>query len=193
MTRLTAYLAALLLVPFSCMAGDTISELEGVYKIRGKTEIVVPGAASELIDTEDVLEVVRYDDKHAYFRTRVIFANGHTCTQSGIAEQRGKELIYRETANVLQGYPVCVLKIRRAGDKISLTDRWEAEQSTDCSSSCGFRGSLHDVTFPFKSKRVIRYLPRLKESRQYVGAVAELKGKSDPRRSHAKAALGGNP
>ena len=135
MQCLTVFFAALILVPISCLAGDTISELEGVYKLRGTTEIVVPGAASERVATEDVLEVVRHDDQHAYFRTRLYFANGHTCTLSGIAQQRGNELIYRETADVLQGFQLCVLKIRRAGDSISLTDRWEEEQSTSCSSS----------------------------------------------------------
>lgn len=178
MLRWTAFFSALLLAPFSCIASDTISELEGVYKLRGKTEIVIPGAASEIVEKEDVLEIVRHDDKHAYFRTRLYFANGHTCTLSGIAEQQGSELIYRQTAEIVPGLPVCVLKIKQAGESILLTDRWKKSQSTSCSSSCGARGSMQDVTFPMKSKRAIRYMPRLKESPQYANAVAELKGKS---------------
>lgn len=173
MPRLACLFAAFLL-PLGCHAQDLIGALEGVYKVRGTTSIVVPGEANEIVQVEDVLEIVRYDDKHAYFRTRLYFDNGHRCTLWGIAEQRGSALFYRQTADVYEGLPVCALKIKRAGNSVTLTDRWEENQSTSCSTSCGARGSLHNAAFPFKSKRVIGYLERMKGAREYKEAVAEL-------------------
>lgn len=145
-----ALLAALLL-PLSALAGDTIDELEGVYKVRGRISMVVPGDKEQLVPSEDVLEIVRHDDKHAYFRTRLMFANGHSCSLHGIAEQRGSELVYRESAQAAAGRLVCEVKIARSGDSVTLTDRWEECQATSCGSYCGARGSLHDVNLPMRS------------------------------------------
>ncbi len=172
-TSLIAVLSTALILPAACGAQDLIGSLEGVYKVRGISSIVVPGEASEIVQVEDVLEIVRVDDSHAYFRTRLMFDNGHRCSLWGVAEQRGDELLYRQSADLLPGLPACALKIRRSGDTVMLTDRWEDKQATSCSSACGARGSLHDARFPFKSKRAIGYLPRLKSAREYREALAE--------------------
>jgi len=128
------------------------------------------------VKVEDVLEIVRYDDRRAYFRTRLHFHNGHTCALWGIAEQRGNELFYQQT-NIYHGLPVCALQIKRVGGSVTLSDHWGENASTSCSGHCGARGSFNNVSFSFASKRRISYVDRMKAAREYKEAVAELQGK----------------
>ncbi|QYF94889.1 hypothetical protein KY495_06820 [Massilia sp. PAMC28688] len=177
MPRLACLLTGLLL-PLAAPAQNLISSLEGVYKTRGQSGIVMgPGTEDEIVQVEDVLEIVRYDDRRAYFRTRLNFYNGHKCALWGIAEQRGSELFYQQTADIYPGLPVCALKIKRVGGTVKLTDYWDENLSTSCSVHCGARGSFSNVSFTLASKRPIRYLKRMKGASEYKEAVAELQGK----------------
>ena len=181
MPRLACLLIGLLL-PLAAPAQNLISSLEGVYKTRGQSGVVMGrGIEDSIVEVEDVLEIVRYDDRRAYFRTRLNFHNGHKCALWGIAEQRGSELFYQQTADIYPELPVCALKIKRVGGTVRLTDYWEDNLSTSCRVHCGARGSFNNVSFSLTSKRPISYLKRMKGAREYKEAVAELQGKPSGR------------
>jgi hypothetical protein len=148
-------------------ADRLITSLEGVYKRRFKSAMVTgPGQPDESYQAEDVIELVRHDRDHLYFRASLQFYNGHSCGLYGIAGFEGGRLVYRTR----EPGETCTLSISATATDLVLTDAVGEGPST-CTAFCGARGSFRDYRIPLAKRRPIRYLPRLKASRQYKEAV----------------------
>ena len=146
-------------------AGLSLPEaLAGVYKSSFENGLVT----GETYRSEDILEIVPTAARAAYVRISLEFYNGHSCSLSGIAHVEGADLVYRESASKKVGDTLCVLHVRRTGAKIEISD-----EDGSCKAYCGARGSLSGDSFPASSRRTIRYLPRLKASRQFKEALQE--------------------
>ncbi|WP_159703906.1 hypothetical protein [Massilia sp. 9I] len=134
-----------------------------------------PMEADEPYQAEDVIEIVPVDREHVYFRIHLDFYNGHSCGLYGIAKQEGGRFVYRESADLSPAPPRCVLRLGVDKGQLSITDRGEDDVSS-CSQYCGARGSL-DYTIGMDKRRPIRYMERLKASRQYQESVARMRPK----------------
>ncbi len=169
--KLAVRLAALLTlaVAGAALAADAslLQSLAGVYKVRFKNGLVT----GETYKSEDVLEIVPTAPRTAYVRAHLDFYNGHQCGIYGIAHVEGADLVYREPAGKVPADLRCVLHVTRKGARVVLSD-----EGGSCKSYCGARGSLADDSFPVSSRRTIRYMERLKASREFRDAVAEDTG-----------------
>jgi hypothetical protein len=161
--RLTLALVALSGVAAGA-ATDPVTTLAGRYS-RGFDNAMVSG---ERYRSEDIVEIVPVDRRHAYLRMELQFFNGHSCSLVGIAQRQGDALVYAGPPDdaFVHGKP-CRLTVRRTGKALT----WDDAGGT-CRAHCGARGSLGDGDLPWASKRPIRYLARLKGSREYREAVA---------------------
>lgn len=184
-----ALLIALCVTPvLAHAAADPIADIEGVYKHRFRNAMITPGKqpgeADVSYDSEDVVEIVRYDDSHVYVRARIEFYNGHSCGISGIAGREGNAFVFHDPEPTHDGGPQCTLKISSVDGKLMLTDRVPPEGGSTCRQYCGFRGSLGDFSIPLSKRRPIRYMDRLKSSQHYLTAIKDLQKynlqKSDP-------------
>ncbi|MGI3776865.1 MAG: hypothetical protein ACRYGC_06170 [Janthinobacterium lividum] len=117
-------------------------------------------------DSDDVVEIVPVGQGAAYLRIELAFFNGHTCSLSGIGAADGGRIVYEDAEPDMPGAPPCVLTVSRDGATLLVDD---ADGS--CKAHCGVRGSLSNVTLPFASRRPIRYMARLKASREYADAL----------------------
>ena len=114
---------------------------------------------------QDIVEIVPVAPRAAYVRLHLDYYNGHICALSGVGQTRGGALVYDDAARFGDH---CILTVRRSGRSLVLDD-----SAGRCSAYCGARGNLSDVRISYASKRSIRYLARLKSSRQYQDALAE--------------------
>jgi hypothetical protein len=174
MRAVAMVLAALLA---SSAHADPISRIEGVYKDRH--DVVAFGEPNGYVSTEDVVEIVRYDDAHVYLRARLWFYNGQVCGISGIAAREADGFVFRDPEDLMTGGQ-CTLRVASVGDRLMLTDRVGGEST--CRAYCGVNGSLASYTIPMSRRMPIRYLDRLKSSRQYLKAIQDLQ-KSNLQRS----------
>lgn len=117
---------------------------------------------------EDIVEIVPVAPRAAYVRVHLDYYNGHTCGIYGVATAQADALVYRDSKPNFESAGGCVLTVRRAGKTLSIDDG-----RNSCSSYCGARGTLSRVNLPYKSKRPIRYLPRLKQSSEYHDALTQ--------------------
>ncbi|KQN26599.1 hypothetical protein ASE86_11000 [Sphingomonas sp. Leaf33] len=117
--------------------------------------------------SDDVVEIVPVDARHAYVRIETNFFNGHSCSLSGVAAAERASIIYREPASGVTG-GACVMTLRRRGAKLSFTDN-----NGGCQSYCGARGGFAGGELPWSSRRPIRYMARLKSSDTYRAALTE--------------------
>lgn len=180
MKRALLLLSAALALP-ALAADDPAGAIEGVYKRRFMNAINAgPDRPAERYLAEDVVEIVREDPDHVYLRAHLEFANGHMCGVWGIAQREGENFVYRQRQAALPGEAPCTLQVSVTPGKIVLDDRDAAGIAT-CRAQCGARGSLSGYTIERKARRPIRYMNRLKESRQYREAVHEFQGLQPPR------------
>ena len=153
-------------------------KMAGVYKHRFMSATITPGKApgeaDEPYQAEDVIEIVPYDANHVYLRAHLDFYNGHTCDVAGMARYEQGAFVYHDTVTApLPGYPPCALKVSVEHGQLTLTDRATPDAVSSCRAYCGVRGSL-DYSIGMDKRRTIRYLDRLKASREYMRAVDEL-------------------
>lgn len=185
--------AFLVLMAFALQAAavDTstvaaMKDIEGVYKERFMNGVITPGKQPGEQDTfyqaEDILEIVRHDDKHIYFRVRLHYYNGHMCALSGMARLEGSRFVFRSPEDAVDGGERCTLTITPSNGAITLNDRVSSTSGATCKSECGFRGSLSNVSIPMKSRRPIRYTERILKSRHYKHAIEQL-AESEARQS----------
>lgn len=147
------------------VSAETIKRIEGVYKIRFANSTV----NDEHFESEDILEIVSYSANAIYFRVHLEFYNGHTCDLSGIAAYEKGSFVFHGISDVSDA--ICNLTIRTDSGKVTLDD-----VGGNCRTySCGARGGYHGVSFPIKSRHEIKYMKRLKASREYADAVADFK------------------
>jgi hypothetical protein len=158
--------AAALLLLADAAASAPPSSLAGVYKHRFENGDVT----GRKYMSEDILEIVPVGPDAMYFREHRNFFNGHTCGINGIAHSQAGEFVYRsrDPAPAYAGGPTCVIHLRREGPVV-----YAGDVDGGCAAFCGARGSLRGSSFPFSARRPIRYLPRLKASREFKAAIAE--------------------
>jgi hypothetical protein len=153
-------------------AQQLMNRMAGVYKHRFMSGVVVPGKPDEPYQAEDVIEIVPVDADHMYVRADLNFYNGHQCQISGMARFESGRFVYRDPEPPLEKHAPCVLKVGIEKDKLTLSDRDDATGESSCWTHCGARGSLsYDIAMA--KRRDIRYIDRLKASRQYKQAVDE--------------------
>lgn len=145
-------------------APDPVHELAGRYSHHFRNGLVT----GETFYSDDVAEIVPVDARHAYVRFALNFYNGHECSLSGVAEAKGRELVYHDLGNVSGDGSICRLHITRGPKGLT----WNDEDGT-CKSYCGARGSFLGDSLPWASKRPISYLGRLKGSTDYRQAITE--------------------
>lgn len=156
--------AGLVLCMASALAGSVIDigSLAGVYKhTRMLGQLDGPDFRAE-----DVLEIVKLSGGKAYFRTRLLFYNGHSCSLYGVADAGVGGLVYRKRVN--EGGE-CVLTIRVDGARLVFAD----EDNVCQLNFCGMRGRFNGNGFDLAGRRRIRYLKRLKASSEFADAMAE--------------------
>jgi len=173
-----------LLLAASCACAASAQEparlmatMAGVYKHRFMSATITPGKAPGEADVpyqaEDVIEIVPYDADHVYVRAHLDFYNGHTCDIAGMGRYEHGAFVYHDPERLLPDEPPCALKLSVEGGKLVLTDRDGPDGASTCRAHCGVRGSL-DYAIGMDKRRTIRYLDRLKASREYNKAIADL-------------------
>jgi hypothetical protein len=135
-----------------------LESVEGVY--REKTKIFA--GDNQTFQGENILEIVKVDEKSAYIRVHLDAYNGHICSIFGVAELSDGHLKYDS-----DDVDNCTLEVNFSKENVTLIDR-----SYVCTYNyCGNGGSLDKIDFRVKSKRKIRYMSILKESPEYKSAI----------------------
>ncbi|NML60235.1 hypothetical protein HHL21_03870 [Massilia sp. RP-1-19] len=177
--------AFLVLMAFAvhAAAADTspapaMKNIQGVYKERFMNGHIGPGDQTGKKDTfipaENILEIVRYNDEHIYFRVRRHYYNGPICSLYGMARHEGASFVFRDPEEGFEGRERCTLTITPSADEITLNDRVSTTSGSTCWNHCGVNASLSDISVPMKLRRPIRYMERILNSRQYKQAVEQL-------------------
>jgi len=142
----------------------SIDGIAGVYKDHFQNGLV----DGTKFKSEDILEIVKVSPSEAYVRTHLEFFNGHTCSIYGVARQEGDALVYRPHQDYGEQ---CALTLRAVNGKLVFSD-----PDGNCRVQyCGARGSFEGTAFPLTSRRTIRYMKVLLNSREYHEALAEAK------------------
>ena len=154
----------------SAKSDQILKNIAGVYKIKHRVELM--DKPNSYDDKEDILEIVPISGVATYVKIRTYFTNAHKCAYQGVFEYKASN----EFIAVSKPYSrdnICVLKMTVDAKKIRFFD--ESPVPYTCQSYCGSRGQLTATDFSNKSKRRIRYLPRLKNSDEYLEAVRDYK------------------
>jgi hypothetical protein len=133
---------------------------------RPARDPVVGSSRSDRYWSDDVAEIVPLDRDAAYVRIELAFFNGHSCSISGIGRIVGAAVVYNDHSSILPGQPPCILSVSHQGNGLLIDDA-----GGSCKSYCGARGSLSRFRLPWKSRRPITYLSRLRTSRAYLDAL----------------------
>lgn len=168
-----ALIALALAVPVGATtpgAAALMKELEGVYRHEFHNKIVVAGKLSDSSQVEDVIDIMRYDDQHAFVRASVHVGKGHRCSVQGVAAFENNAFVYRDPEPPLSGTQ-CTLRIARVGDKLVLDDRVKPATASTCSGSCGARSSLGQYSIDLRKKTALGNPARIKGSKEYAKAV----------------------
>jgi hypothetical protein len=152
---------------------ELMHQIDGIYTHRFKNTMAVPGQADATYDSEDVVELLPYDDRHLYLRAHLEFANGHTCHIAGMAGYEHGAFIYRDPTPPQPGERACALRLHVIDKTLVLTDRETPDAEATCRAYCGARGDL-DYEIGREERREIRYGDQLKKSKEYRQAVREL-------------------
>jgi hypothetical protein len=179
----TALLGFSMLLALTAQAADKtpaelMHALDGVYKHRFMSATIMPGKApgeaDEPYQAEDVIELVPYDDRHLYLRAELNFYNGHSCSIAGMAAYEDGRFVYHDPAPpVPASAPRCALSVGLKDGKLVLSDRLTPDGVATCRAYCGTRGGW-EYAIPIAKRRQIRYMERLKASREYRQAVDQL-------------------
>lgn len=153
-------------------------QMAGVYKERFMSATITPGKAPGEADVpyqaENVVEIVPYDADHVYVRAHLDFYNGHMCDIAGMGRYEHGAFVYHDPApSWSPASPPCALKVSVEHGKLTLTDRPTPDAPASCRAYCGVRGAL-EYAIGMDKRRSIRYLDRLKASREYNKAIDDL-------------------
>ena len=152
---------------------ELMRDIDGVYKERFQSGIVVPGKPDEAYQAENVIEIVPYDDTHVYLRAHLDFYNGHTCDIAGMAGYEHGAFVYHDPTPPQPRERACALRLHVTDKKLVLTDRETPDAEATCRAYCGARGDL-DYEIGRDARREIGYVEKLKKSREYRKAVQDL-------------------
>jgi hypothetical protein len=143
---------------------EFLARVAGVYKSQFQNGNI----DGDKYQSEDVLEVVPVDEHSAYVRMDLEFFNGHSGMIYGIATYGNNSLIYD---NHKPGDERCIVEYIWTSDKV--VTKADYEKTPGCTTYHGARGSLDHAEFLLKKKQTIRYMQRLKDSRQFKEAMDE--------------------
>ena len=145
-------------------APSPVATFAGQYSHHYQNTLV----SGETYFSDDIVEIVPVDSRHAYIEFDLNFYNGHTCGLTGVAAARNGALIYREPADkALPGQDRCILTIRRERSKLV----WDDDGT--CQAYCGERGTFSGGHMRWSSRTPVPYPARLKRSAEYRRALAE--------------------
>jgi hypothetical protein len=183
---LVPLLAALCACGASAQAPEQLMQkMAGVYKERFMSGAINPGGPDTPYQAENIVEIVPYDADHVYVRVHLEFYNGHECNIAGMGRYEKGAFVYHDPERLQPDEPPCALKVGVDGGRLTLTDRATPDAISTCSAYCGARGSLtYDIGMD--RRRPIRYLDRLKASRQYRKAIEDL-GRTEGRTADGQA------
>lgn len=143
-----------------------LMQVAGMYK----TQFNNGDINGDKYPSEDILEIVPIDDHAAYVRMDLEFFNGHSGRIYGIATYGKRSLIYD---NGEKGDDRCVVEYVWSSEKVMT--RADYEKTPGCRGYHGARGSLDGAEFPVKKKQAIRYMDRLKNSREFKEAMSKYR------------------
>ena len=143
-----------------------LMQVAGVYKRQFENGDV----KGNKYQSEDILEVVPVDDHAAYVRMDLKFFNGHSGRIYGIAAYGENSLIYD---NGKKGDDRCVVEYVWSSDKVMT--RADYDKTPGCRAYHGARGSLDHAEFLVKKKQTVRYMERLKNSREFTEAMEKYR------------------
>lgn len=154
---------------WSAAHGATIQSFAGRFDRSARLGIW-NGHGFDNFKGNDVAEIVPLDSKAAYFRIHLDFTNAHECNIWGVASFAYGTLTYRDPEPpLLPNSPPCVLTISHKGRKLVIDDG-----DYSCHDlHCGQRGTLSQVALPWKSRRPVTYLRKLKASPEYQNSLIE--------------------
>jgi hypothetical protein len=153
-------------------ARKIISQIAGVYKHKFQNAMV----SGEGYESEDVFEIAPFNNIAFYFRAHLYFYNGHECDVWGIAEYRQSgDFVFESKTE--EGLGKCQLVFKHTAKEVGFNTYTSplSKEDSSCQIYCGARGSLHDIKFPAKNRRTIKYMDRLKKSEEFGQAVEEYK------------------
>jgi hypothetical protein len=151
------------------VAADPLRDWAGVYKDRFKSANV----DGESYDAENILEIAPVDGARAYVRADLAFFNGHSCAFRGVMGVEGDALVYRGPKDGPMGER-CILTIAKIDDGSGKTSLVLSDEDARCASrTCGMRGGYEGIGWSTDAKRSIRYLARLRASKEYEQALSE--------------------
>lgn len=165
MRRLLAILAASAALAAAADAKGPADDWAGVYKRQFQNGTV----EGEKYQSEDIMEIVRVDETHAYVRLALEFYNGHSCSFAEVMQAEAGKLAYHARPDA--DAPMCNLSVVREGDAAAAKFKFEDKDGQCQAYYCGARGSFEGSSFPVSAKRTIRYMDRLKASREYKDAL----------------------
>jgi len=139
-----------------------LSSVGGVYKAQFQNGNI----DGDKYLSEDILEVVPIDDHAAYVRMTLEFFNGHSGGIYGIAIYGKDSLMYD---NGKDGDQRCSVEYIWSSEKV--VTKADYDKTPGCSFYHGARGSLDSAEFLVKRKQTIRYMQRLKDSREFKEAM----------------------
>lgn len=165
MKRLLTTLASFLVSYAAHATADFPTDIPGVYKVRFNNGL----ADGSKFKSENILEIVPLTADTAYVRMELQFFNGHQGGIYGVATlapSPDRTLTYDGSTSA---NGKCIISFQIKKDKIVT----EADYSKwpECSYYHGARGHLSGAEFPLANRRPIKYLERLKKSRQFKEAT----------------------
>jgi hypothetical protein len=140
-----------------------LRKVAGVYKNQFHNSFV----NGEKYESEDILEVVPVDDLAAYVRMDLEFANGHSGRIYGVATYKKNSLVYD---NGKPGDERCIVEYVWSGDAV--VTHADYEKTPGCLFYHGARGTLEGASFSVKKRQEIRYMDRLRNSREFKEALS---------------------
>jgi hypothetical protein len=139
-----------------------LARVAGVYKAQFQNGNI----DGDKYQSEDILEVVPVDDQAAYVRMDLEFFNGHSGRIYGIAIYGKNSVIYDPGE---AGDERCIVEYIWSAEKV--VTKADYEKTPGCIKYHGARGSLDSAEFLVKKKQRIRYMQRLKDSREFKDAM----------------------
>ena len=166
------------LVPFAESSSaensnEFLDKIAGVYRNRFTNRFV--RSEDGIYQSEDVLEVVPLDKNTAYVRMSLQFFNGHSGGIYGVATVQGRTLVYD---NRKAGSDHCI--VQYIWEDKEIVTKADYDVTPGCTHYHGARGSLNGAKFKRSSKREIRYMTRLKASREFREATEKYRTEAAP-------------
>jgi hypothetical protein len=139
-----------------------LAKVAGVYK----EHFMTPSVGGEIIEAENILEVVPINDHAAYVRIE-LQVNGRPARLWGIATYNKDSLIYDDRTD---GPNHCVVEYVWSSKTVTI--KVDYQKYPGCRVYHGVGTHMSDVVFSIGRRQEIRYMQRLKASKEFNEATA---------------------